>query len=113
RSQNRTLGIYSTPKQWKEIAGDFSPGLAVWVAGAPDAETAPSYCGPSHAFAGGVVWLVQYPSGEYDADYACGAPPAAAGTPTAFLATAVNSTTIQLTWTPPAGSVDNFVITNG
>jgi fibronectin type III domain protein len=113
RSQGRTVGIYSTPKQWGQIAGGFSPGLPVWTAGAPDSATAPDYCAPSHAFGGGPVWLVQYELTDYDADFACGAAPVAGGLPTGFLATAVNSTTIQLSWTAPAGSVDSYVITNG
>ena len=33
--------------------------------------------------------------------------------PTGFLAVAPNPTTIQLSWTPPAGSVDSYVISNG
>jgi hypothetical protein len=113
KSQSKTVGIYSTPKQWGEIAGAFSPGLPNWTAGAPDSQTAPEYCSPAHAFGGGTVWLVQYELTDFDADFACGAAPVAGGVPTSFLATAPNPTTIQLTWTPPAGSVDSYVISNG
>jgi Fibronectin type III domain len=117
KSQNRTLGLYSTSKQWGDITGtSYSPGLPVWVAGAPDGQTAPTYCDASHSFGGGTVWLVQYPSGDTggdDADYACGAAPVPAGQPTGFLATAVNPTTIQLTWTGPPSPVDSYSITTG
>lgn len=113
KSQGRTLGIYSTSKQWNQIAGSYSPGLPNWVAGAPDSSTAPSYCASSYAFGGGSIWLVQYPSGAYDADYACGAVPASPATATSFQATAANATTIQLTWTAPPGPVDSYLITNG
>jgi hypothetical protein len=116
KSQNRTVGLYSTSKQFGEIAGTYSPGLPVWVAGAPDSATAPTYCDAAHAFAGGTVWLVQYPSGDTggnDADYACGSAPVPAGQPTGFLATAVNSNSIQLTWTAPPAPVDSYSITTG
>jgi hypothetical protein len=113
RSQGRTLGVYSTAKQWGELLGSFSPGLPNWVAGAPDSDTAPSYCDASHAFGGGTVWLVQYPSGDFDADYACGAAPVSPATPTGFQATAVDATSIQLTWTAPPAPVDSYVIWNG
>jgi hypothetical protein len=116
RSQTRTVGLYSTQKQWGQIADSFSPGLPNWVAGAPDSASAPDYCAASHAFGGGSVWVVQYPSGDSggdDADFACGAAPVIAGQPTGFLATAVNPTTVQLTWTALPGSVDSYSITDG
>jgi hypothetical protein len=113
RSQNRTIGVYSTGKQWGELLGAYSPGLPNWIGGAPDSDTAPSYCDPSQAFGGGTVWLVQYPSGNYDADYACGAAPVSPSTPTAFQATAVSPTTIQLSWTAPPGGADSYAIWNG
>jgi hypothetical protein len=113
RSQNRTIGIYSTSKQWGELMGSYSPALPNWVAGAPDSDTAPTYCDASHAFAGGTVWLVQYTPGDFDADYACGAPPVTPATPTGLQATAVNATTIQLTWTAPPAAVDSYGISNG
>lgn len=111
RAAGVTVGIYSAPNQWTQIAGGFSPGLPVWVAGAPDAATAPSYCAAPHAFAGGPVWLVQYPAGASDAVYACGtatpvpapanAPPA---TPANVQATISGPGTVQLTWTPDAAA---------
>lgn len=65
-----TVGIYSTAGQWTKIAGSYAPGLPNWVAGATGA-TASAFCGTSHAFGGGAVWLVQYPSNGVDGDYAC------------------------------------------
>jgi hypothetical protein len=66
------VGFYSTQKQWGMITGgDYAPKLPVWVAGANNAAEAPAYCRPDHAFGGGTVWLVQFPLGDYDGDYAC------------------------------------------
>ncbi len=113
RSQNRAVGVYSTPKQWGELVGSFSPGLPDWIGGAPDSSTAPSYCDSSHAFGGGSVWLVQYPSGDYDADYACGAAPVLPTTPTGLQATALSPTTIQLSWTAPPSGADSYAVWNG
>jgi peptidoglycan glycosyltransferase len=85
-----TVGIYSTPLQWLTIAGSsYNPELPNWVAGAKSS-TAPTYCSPTHAFGGGVVWLVQYLHGRYDGDYGCGAaaePAATQPTPTATVGT--------------------------
>ncbi|HEV2174830.1 MAG TPA: hypothetical protein VGR71_14755, partial [Nitrospira sp.] len=64
------IGIYSTAKQWKAIAGNFViADVFNWLAGAPDLLTAPGYCGLS--FTGGPVQLVQFASGSFDADYDC------------------------------------------
>lgn len=71
RAQNLGVGIYSTRFQWNEIAGSFSPGLPVWVAGARNRAEAPSFCGPNAAFGGGPVTLVQYPNGLFSGEYAC------------------------------------------
>jgi hypothetical protein len=71
RGQGVTAGIYSTKSMWNKIAGSFAPGLPNWVAGASSLATAPNFCAPSYSFGGGRVWLVQYPSGAYSADYAC------------------------------------------
>jgi hypothetical protein len=66
------VGIYSTQRQWGMITGsDYDPTLPLWVAGAGNAAEALAYCRPDHAFGGGTVWLVQFPLGEYDGDYAC------------------------------------------
>lgn len=69
QAQGAVVGIYSTQSQWREIAGGYMPGLPVWVAMAPTAASAPTYC--TRAFGGGQVWLVQYLSGFDDIDYAC------------------------------------------
>lgn len=66
-----SAGIYSTPLQWNQIAGNFSPALPVWLAGAQDANSAPGYCTQSQSFGGGPVWLVQYTNGDHNNDYAC------------------------------------------
>ena len=65
------VGIYSTPYQWSQVTGGVQLGAAVpnWVAGALNAKRAPALC--SSSFSGGKVLLVQYPSGGFDADYAC------------------------------------------
>ena len=66
-----TVGVYSTGYQWGVITGGLNLSTAVpdWVAGASSATSAASYC--SSSFSGGAVRYVQYPSGGYDADYAC------------------------------------------
>src|SRR5205823_784044 len=74
RAQGVNVGIYSTLDQWQQIAGGFRPGLPVWVAGAADVSAAAQFCSDDHAFGGGRVWLVQYPAGEFDGDYACPTP---------------------------------------
>ena len=107
KSQGRSVGIYSTSKQWGQVAGNFSPALPVWVAGAPDAGSAPGYCAGSYAFGGGPVWLVQVTGDQFDADYAC-SPQSAVGVqiPGGFQAVVGGSTSVQLQWnaTGPASS---------
>jgi hypothetical protein len=68
-----TVGIYSTPGMWHTITGGWYPGVvANWVAGASSQAAAASYCGSgTPLYSGGAVWLVQYPVGNYDGDYAC------------------------------------------
>jgi hypothetical protein len=114
KSQGRTVGIYSTAKQWGEVAGNFSPGLPVWVAGAPDANSAPGYCAQSYAFGGGSIWLVQIAGDDFDTDYAC-SPQSASGTqiPANFQATATNATTVQIQWTAPGSNVSVYLIYDG
>ena len=69
KTQGVPIGIYSAPSQWLQIAGTHKPGLPVWVALAPSASAAPTYC--TRGFAGGEVQLVQYISGGYDMNYVC------------------------------------------
>lgn len=71
RAQGRAPGIYSTPYQWREIAGDFRPGLPVWVAGASGRAEVPAFCTPGAAFGGGTPVLVQHPDGPFDGNTAC------------------------------------------
>ena len=69
--QNHALGIYSTSYQWKTIAGEFKPGLPVWVAGATDRLKAPAKCTDANAFTGGKVVMVQYVKDDFDHNYLC------------------------------------------
>jgi hypothetical protein len=71
RAQGRMVGIYSTPSQWREIAGDFRPGLPVWVAGASGPIQVPLFCTPARGFGGGAPALVQFLRGEFDENTAC------------------------------------------
>ena len=71
RTQNLSVGIYSTPYQWNLIAGDYSPKLPVWVAGARSYSEAPTYCSASAGFGGGTVALVQYPEAPFSGNHAC------------------------------------------
>ncbi len=66
-----TLGIYSTPKQFRAITGSFQPGLPVWTAGAADVAEAATRCSPKYAFGGGKVVMVQYVSERFDTSYVC------------------------------------------
>lgn len=53
------VGIYSSPDQWAEIAGDWSPGLPVWNAvGLSSPATALASC--EESFAGSSSALVQW-----------------------------------------------------
>ena len=107
QAQGADAGIYSTADQWQQIAGTFAPGLPVWVAGAADATDAATYCAPAYGFGGGSVWLVQYPAGDFDGDYACPnelapAPPAA---PIGLHVQALGPDTTLVTWnSAPAGA---------
>jgi hypothetical protein len=65
-------GIYSTPRQWRTIAGPYAPGLVNWTAGAQGIEGAAARCfDPAYAFGGGQVLLVQYYDYSLDTNYAC------------------------------------------
>jgi hypothetical protein len=71
------VGFYSTAYQWGVITGGYHPSTIGtssppnWLAGAGNASQAASWCSPSRSFSGGVVRLVQYPSGSFDGDAVC------------------------------------------
>ena len=65
------VGIYSVPRMWRIIAGDYAPGLPNWTAGAADLAEAKTRCTDQYAFGGGKVVLVQYVSEEFDTNWAC------------------------------------------
>jgi len=71
---NIPIGIYGTSFQWREITGGLmAPArLPLWVAGAEDAEEARARCDDrSRVFAGGEIWLAQYPEGDFDGNVLC------------------------------------------
>lgn len=74
QNTGKTVGVYSTPRQWRIIAGTFAPGLPVWTAGAADVGEAMGRCNPQYAFGGGQVQLVQYVSEHLDMSYVCPPP---------------------------------------
>jgi hypothetical protein len=65
------VGVYSTGLQWRMIAGGYSPGVPVWVAGAPNDGSAGTWCSPDHGFGGGPVYVVQALPVRFDANTAC------------------------------------------
>lgn len=67
--QGVTAGVYSTPSQWKTIAGVYAPNVPNWSAGAL-ASNPGALCSVP-LYTGGVVWLTQYSSGGFDANYSC------------------------------------------
>ncbi len=65
-----TIGIYSTPEQWRKITGGWQNYLPNWAAtGSPSLDTAKAFC-RDHDITGGGTWLTQY-IGATDRDYAC------------------------------------------
>lgn len=71
QATGHTVGVYSTPRQWGIIAGDYKPYLSAWTAGAADLLDAPTRCNDSYAFGGGKVAIVQYVSEHFDTNYIC------------------------------------------
>lgn len=71
RKAGKRVGIYSTSLQFTEIAGGYSPGLPLWVPGAPPGDPA-SYCA-GQAFGGGTVWMSQSGDPNFDTDVLCAA----------------------------------------
>jgi hypothetical protein len=71
QSRGMTVGIYSTSYMFRMIAGDYMPGLPVWVPGiAHGPAEGPSACTSAPAFGGGKVAMVQWTT-VYDASYVC------------------------------------------
>jgi hypothetical protein len=117
------VGVYSTGYQWTTITGGYSTSTASqyssawsaeftspngisnspsWVAGASGPSDAPSYC--SSSFLGTTTWLVQYVSGGFDVDYACGTPVTTApGAPRNLSASAGNARA-TLSWSAPSSN---------
>ena len=71
RGAGVSVGVYSTPYQWRKITGGMHTGLPVWVAGAPDDAAATTWCTADHEFGGGKVWLVQALPIQFDNNWAC------------------------------------------
>lgn len=53
------VGIYSSPQQWQEIAGDWEPGLPVWNATGPGTRAA-ALKACDESFAGSTTAMVQW-----------------------------------------------------
>ena len=71
---NLPIGIYGTRYQWGLITGHYMPPvtLPIWVAGATSIEMARERCrDDSFSFAGGVIWMVQYPQDGFDGNVLC------------------------------------------
>ena len=72
KERSLPVGIYGTALQWRTIAGNYSPGLPIWVAGASGIEQASGRCTDSSVrFAGGTVRMVQYYDFGFDTNFAC------------------------------------------
>ena len=71
QAAGKDVGVYSTPYQWNEIAGQYAPRLPVWTAGADDRTDAQGRCTEKYAFGGGQVKLVQYIFANFDTNWAC------------------------------------------
>lgn len=64
----KRVGIYSTPRQWWQIAGGYNPGGSIgnWVAGADSTEDGAMCSKP--LWGGGSVWIFQYLNLDIDLD---------------------------------------------
>jgi hypothetical protein len=70
RGRVARVGVYSTPRQWRIIAGRGAPqGVPNWVAGAEGADDVSKCLSP--LWDGGQVWLIQYLIGDYDQIRSC------------------------------------------
>lgn len=67
RFQNRTVGVYSTGHQWRELTGSYAPpSTPNWVAGADNLD---DYAKCSAGFwPGADVWAIQYLNYDLDLD---------------------------------------------
>lgn len=71
RGRQRKVGVYSTPRIWREVTMDWRGGLAVWLGGADRLPAAARRCGAERSFGGGELQLIQYRSGKFDGIYLC------------------------------------------
>jgi hypothetical protein len=107
-----SVGVYSTPSQWKTITGGTGstfPAVPMWVPGYATLSAAESAC-TSTSFTGGRVAMIQFPSNGLDGDYVCGL----SSTPAAGSVTVVGSPTFtdQLVVSGNDGAV-TYVQTGG
>jgi hypothetical protein len=107
-----SVGVYSTPSQWKTITGGTGstfPAVPLWVPGYATLSAAESAC-TSTSFTGGRVAMIQFPSNGLDGDYVCGL----SSTPAAGFVTVVGSSifTDQLVVSGNDGAV-TYVQTTG
>jgi len=66
RQAGRTAGIYSTPSQYREIAGGYAPaGVGNWVVGSGNSDS--DLCGKP-LWPGGHVWMFQWINWDADID---------------------------------------------
>lgn len=116
QSRGLPVGVYSTAFQWKLIAGDYTPGLPVWVGGSAASSTDPQRC-RTGAFAGGQVVMIQYLQGGFDTNYVCRAvdylAPTATPSPTLTSAPSSVVVTPTATPTPPPGTIAGKVPPQG
>jgi hypothetical protein len=72
-----TVGIYTSPLTWDNIAGTYQPKVPLWLAwytGAPQQNCSNGYsyaASNGNNLPSGGVWMTQYASNTYDEDYAC------------------------------------------
>lgn len=65
-----TIGVYSTPKQWKQIMGDWRNGMPNWVGTGSDERSAAIAACHGNDFTGGNTVMTQYIL-QLDHDYVC------------------------------------------
>ena len=65
-------GISSTPFQWRQVAGDYEPGLPGWVAGASGTDEAARFCDGRQNFGGGHTEQIAYVDHGFEMVRSCG-----------------------------------------